>query len=69
MVSRFNRRERRLVTVLLDGGELGFAPVAHLQGPAITQALPFSNADCRRMAASQDLDGDAWLDRTVTSIS
>jgi hypothetical protein len=25
--------------------------------------------DCRRMAASQDLDGDARLDRTVTSIT
>jgi hypothetical protein len=29
-VSRFNRREHRLVTVLCDGSELVFAPVAHL---------------------------------------
>jgi hypothetical protein len=28
-----NRREHRLVTVLLDGSELGFAPVAHLPVP------------------------------------
>jgi hypothetical protein len=30
-VIRFDRREHRLVTVLLDGGEAGLVPVAHLQ--------------------------------------
>jgi hypothetical protein len=67
---RGNWREHRLVTVLLDGSELGFAPVVFSQS-AITQALPFNQQriDRRRMAASQDLDGDAGLDCTVTSIT
>jgi hypothetical protein len=42
VVSRFNRREHRLVTVLWDGSELVFAPVA-FAGPAITQALPLTS--------------------------
>jgi hypothetical protein len=29
---------------------------------------PGERTDCRRMAASQDLDGDARLGRTVTSL-
>jgi len=40
---RGNWREHRLVTVLLDGSELGFAPVVFLQS-AITQALPLTSS-------------------------
>jgi hypothetical protein len=70
VVSRFNRREHRLVTVLCDGSELVFAPVAfYRSGDHASAAINKPRPDRRRMAASRDLDGDARLDRTVTSIT
>jgi len=61
-----NRREHRLVTVLCDGNELGLAPVAFCRsGGHASAAIDKQRTDRRRMAASQDLDGDAKLDRTV----
>ena len=65
-----NRREHRLVTVLCDGNELGFAPVAFCRsGGHASVAIDKQRTDRRRMAASRDLDGGAGLDRTVTSIT
>jgi len=52
----------------------GLAPVPHLQVPLALMsgshasiALDEQRADCRPMAASQDLDGAARRDRTVAS--
>ena len=69
-IGRPNRREHRLVTVLCDGSELGFAPVAFCRsGDHASVAIDKPRTDRRRMAASRDLDGGAGLDRTVTSIT
>jgi hypothetical protein len=51
VVSRFNRREHRLVTALSDGGELGLAPVAFCRsGSHASVAIDKQRTDCRRMA-------------------
>jgi hypothetical protein len=42
VVSRSNRREHRLATILWDGSELVFAPAA-FAGLAITQALSLTS--------------------------
>ena len=54
---------------LIDGSELGFAPVASCRPGDHVSAANKSRAHCGPMAASRDLDGDAKLDRTVTSIT
>jgi hypothetical protein len=59
-IGRPNRREHRLVTVLCDGNELGFAPDAFCRsGGHASVAIGRQRTDRRQMAASQDLDGDA----------
>jgi len=65
-IGKPNRREHRLVTVLCDGNELGFAPVAFCRsGDHASVAIDRQHTDHRQMAASRDLEGDARLDRTV----
>ena len=48
-IGRANRREHRLVTVLLDGCEPGFAPVAFCRsGDHASVAINKPRTDCRR---------------------